>query len=106
MKKVDLGIWSKLTKAVGLLLGLVLLAGVGVWYLPLIQQNQRIRLNILHLTQEIQREEAIGRQLQASINALQKNPKTVERLARQNLGFCKPGETVIRFEAPPAKTSP
>ena len=106
MKQVDLGIWSKLTKVVGLLLGLVLLAGVGVWYLPLIQQNERIRSNILRLNQEIQHEEAIGRQLKASINALQKNPQTVERLARQNLGYCKPGETVIRFEAPPARTAP
>ena len=106
MKQVDLGIWSKLTKAVGLLFGLVLLVGVGVWYLPLIQQNERIRSNILRLNQEIQREEAIGRQLKTSINALQKDPKTVERLARQNLGYCKPGETVIHFEAPSARANP
>ena len=37
--------------------------------------------------------------MKAAINALQKDPKTVERLARERLGYAKPGETVIRFEA-------
>jgi cell division protein FtsB len=102
MSQVNLGIWSTLIKLVSALLGLALLAGVCIWYLPLIQQNQRIRQQILYLNEEIQQESAISRHLQISINALQKDPKTVERLARQNLGYCKPGETVIRFDAPPA----
>lgn len=104
MARVDLGIWSILITMVTVLLGLALLAGVCVWYLPLIQQNQRIRQQILSLNEEIQKEEAIGRHLKISINALQKDPKTVERLARQNLGYCKPLETVIRF-GPPAATN-
>jgi cell division protein FtsB len=33
-------------------------------------------------------------------DALQHDPKAVERLARERLGYAKPGETVIRFEAP------
>jgi cell division protein FtsB len=106
MSQVNIGIWGTLTKMVTLLLGLVLLAGVGIWYLPLIQQNQRIRLQIQHLNQEIQREEAAGRQLATAIHALQHDPKTIERLARQSLGYCKPGETVIRFDGPPANPNP
>jgi cell division protein FtsB len=31
---------------------------------------------------------------------LQNDPQTVERLAREKLGYAKPDETVIRFEAP------
>jgi cell division protein FtsB len=102
MSQVNLGIWDKLTKIVVFLIGIAVVVGVCIWYLPLIQQNQRIRQQILRLNQEIQREEAAGRRLNTSINALQKESQTVERLARQNLGYAKTGEVVIRFDGPPA----
>jgi cell division protein FtsB len=41
--------------------------------------------------------------LKASIDALRNDPKAVERLAREQLGYAKPGETVVRFE--PAGTN-
>ncbi|HWY78542.1 MAG TPA: septum formation initiator family protein [Verrucomicrobiae bacterium] len=98
--KVDLGIWSKLTGAV---IFLLLLAGIGlvvVWYLPQIRQNEHMRAEILRLDTQIQQEEEAARKLKASIDALHHDPKTVERLAREKLGYAKPGETVIRFEEP------
>lgn len=98
--KVNLGIWSKLTWA-AILLGLV--AGVMLvfdWYLPLIKRNERLRKNILALSIEIQKEEKSARELKASIEAMRHDPKTVERLAREKLGYAKPGETIIRFEEP------
>ena len=98
--KVDLGIWSKLTGAV---IFLLLLAGIGlvvVWYLPQIRQNEHMRAEILRLDAQIQQEEETARKLKASIDALHHDPKTVERLAREKLGYAKPGETVIRFEEP------
>jgi cell division protein FtsB len=73
---------------------------VGVWYLPLIRQNERMRRHILGLDDQIRKEEEIGRQQRAAIDALRYDPKTVERLARETLGYAKPGETVIRFEPP------
>lgn len=96
---VNLGIWDKLTRVV---ITLLLLAGVlviAVWYLPLIKTNERMRKEILRLDTQIQKEEEISRQLKASIDAMRNDPKTVERLARE-LGYAKPGETVIRFEEP------
>ena len=45
-------------------------------------------------------EDEAGKQLKTSIDALKRDPKTVERLARETLGYAKPGETVIRFEEP------
>ena len=100
MNDVNLGIWDKLTKVV---VGLLLLAGllfVGAWYLPLIHENTRMRAEILLLDQQLQAEQEKSRQLQAQIEALRNDPKTVERLAREDLGYAKPGETVIRFESP------
>jgi len=96
---VDLGIWDKLTRTVVFLLFVAGLLGVAVWYLPLIQQNERYRREILRFDFKIQKEEEIARQLHASIAALRSDPKAVERLARERLGYAKPGEVVIRFDA-------
>src|SRR5688572_25880749 len=98
--KVDLGIWDKLTRAVIFLLVLAGILGVIMWYLPNIQQNQRMRKRILQLNAQIETEEAVEKKLKASIEALRNDPKTVERLAREKLGYAKSGETVFRFDVP------
>ena len=97
---VDLGIWSKLTKVVVGLVVLAVLLLIGMCYLPLIQQNTRMRAQILKLEQRLQTEQEKSQQLQSQIDALLNDPKTVERLARERLGYAKPDETVIRFETP------
>ena len=97
---VDHGIWSKLTKVVVGLIVLAVLLLVGMCYLPLIQENARMRAQILKLQQQIQDEQGKTQELQTQIDALLNDPKTVERLAREKLGYAKPDETVIRFEAP------
>jgi cell division protein FtsB len=97
---VDLGIWGKLTRAVAFLL---LIAGallIAVWYLPLIKQNERLRKEILRLEAQLQKEEESSKQLKAAIESLRSDPKAVERLARERLGYAKPGETVVRFDTP------
>ena len=102
---VDLGIWSKLTRVVVFLL---LVAGVlliAVWYLPLIQKNERMRKEVLRLDTQIKKEEESSKQMKAAIDALRNDPKAVERLARETLGYAKPGETVIRFEETPTNSA-
>ena len=60
-----------------------------------------MRAENLRLQRELEKESEKSRQLQSQIDALQNDPQTVERLAREKLGYAKPDETVIRFEAPP-----
>ena len=98
MSDVNLGIWSKLTKIVVGLVVVAVLVLIGTCYLPLIQQNERMRAERLRLETALQKETEKSRRLQAQIDALQNDPKTVERLAREKLGYAKPDETVIRFE--------
>jgi cell division protein FtsB len=102
-ENVDLGIWSKLTKMVVGLVVLAVLLLMGMCYLPLIQQNELMRREILRLDVQLQNEEAKSKQLKAEIDALRNDPKTVERLMREKLGYAKPDETVVRFE--PAATN-
>ena len=99
---VDLGIWGKLTKLVVFLLVLAGVMGVAVWYLPVIHQNQRMREETFRLDGLIQKEEETGRQLKAATDALMYDPKAVERLARESLGYARSTETVILFEPSPA----
>lgn len=100
---VNLSIWDKLARVVIFLLFVSGLLMVAVWYFPLITQNERYRHRILQLDDRIHREEESGKQLKASIDAFRYDPKAVERLARERLGYAKAGEIVIRFE--PAQTN-
>lgn len=101
--KTDSGIWNKLTR---LAIALVLIAGllgVAGRYLPLIRQNERMRREVQRLDNQTQKESEIGRQLKSSIDALRNDPKAVERLTREQLGYVRTGEVVVHFE--PAGTN-
>jgi cell division protein FtsB len=96
---VDRDIWSTLTKFVIGLIVLAVLLLIGMYYLPLIQENTRMRAKILELDQQLETETNQLNRLQAQIDALRNDPKTIERLAREKLGYAKPDETIIRFES-------
>jgi cell division protein FtsB len=95
---VNLGIWNKLTGVVIFLCFIALILLVGIWYLPLIKQNERIRKYMLSLDDQIRKQEEVSKQLRSAIDAVRYDPKAVERLARERLHYAKPGETVIHFE--------
>jgi cell division protein FtsB len=69
-----------------------------VWYLPLIRQNERVRQEILRREAQVRQEEERSKQLEGSIRALRTDRRAVERVAREKLGYIKPGETRIQFE--------
>jgi cell division protein FtsB len=99
-QQVDLGIWHRLSQLVIALIVLACLIACFLWYLPVFKYNARLRKQILNLETQIAGEEESKAQLQAAIHSFLSDPKTVERIARQKLGYAKPGETVIFFEAP------
>ena len=96
--KVDLGIWSKLTQVAVALVVIALILLTAMWYLPEIQENQRMRAEIYRLNDQIQQQETVDKELRAELDALRNDPKTVERLAREKLGYARADETVVRFE--------
>ena len=97
---VNLGIWDKLSRLVIFLLFIAGLLAVFFWYLPLIKQNERYRKYILTLDSNIAEEKRLARQLNSQIDSVQNDPRKLERLAREKLGWAKSNETVIRFERP------
>jgi cell division protein FtsB len=93
-------LWDKLSRVVVFLLFVAGLLGVFFWYLPLIQQNQRYRKEIYALDAKIAEQERLARQYKYSIEQLQNDTRTLERMAREKLGLARTNETVIRFEVP------
>ncbi len=96
----DTGIWDRLSKAAFLLLLVALVLLLAQFYVPLFKKNQRMREKNLRLEAAIQKEEEAGRRMEHEIESLQKDPEAVERLAREQLGYGKEGETIFRFESP------
>lgn len=80
------------------LVAVAVLILIGLTYLPLIHQNERMRREILHLDAQLKQQATVSQQLRADIDALRNDPATVARLAREKLGYAKPDETVIHFE--------
>jgi len=98
--KVDLGIWSWLTQAVIVLVAVAVLIFIGMAYLPQIQKNEQFRRRIDSLDAELEKQRQTSKQLQAEFDALRTDSKTVERLARETLGYARTNETVIHFDPP------
>jgi len=97
--KPEAGIWNKLTRIVIFLIVVAGIIALGRWYLPLIQQNERLRREIHRLQAELDAEKEVSRQLQEQIDLLTRDAAALEREVRARLGLARPGETVIRFDA-------
>ncbi len=93
-------IWDLLTKFVLFLLFVAAGVGIFFWYLPLIQQSQRMRRDILVLENEVKAEERNKKVLKSQTEAILNDPRTVERLTRERLGYGRSNETIFVFESP------
>ncbi|NLJ75505.1 MAG: septum formation initiator family protein [Firmicutes bacterium] len=78
---------------------LVLVLWVGFHFLKNASQNYKLKQDIITLQKEIEALELRGRQLEEEIANWQ-SPEYVERVAREELGLVKPGETVYILSKP------
>ena len=98
MDNVDLGIWKKLTRVVIFLLLIAFIMLVFAWYLPLIHNNEHMRVQIQRLNEQIQQWDDANKKLLIEVSALKNDPQAIERLVRERLGYAKTNETIIHFE--------
>lgn len=99
-----MNIWEKLTRVFYVLIGIAAVLLIVVFYRPQVENNERVRKNILELDKKIEKEEEVSKKLDNATRSLQ-DPRTVERQAREKLSYAKPGEIVIHFEAPATNAS-
>lgn len=88
---------NKFTKGVLLLAALVIVVAL---FIPLFQKSQRLREERYDLERQIKTIEAENKRLEEEAAALSRDPKAIERVARERLGWARPEERVYRFETP------
>ena len=99
-RRVDLGIWDKLTKAVVFLLIIAALIAVAVWYLPLIKQNERMRAEILRLEQEVAAEEQTADRRKLAIEAMRNDPRPWSVMPAKSSASPKPAKRSFASRSP------
>ena len=92
-----MNVW-KFTQRICLIASVGLVVGIVVrLYLPKIEEQKRLRAQTESLRQDIQREAERLRQLKRKQEKLKDDPTFVEKIAREDLNYAKPGETIFRF---------
>ena len=66
-------------------------------FLPMLDRQEELRAREAALRQDIQKEAEQLRMLKLKQQKLQEDPRFIEKIAREDLGYAKPGETVFRF---------
>ena len=66
-------------------------------FLPMLDREEELRVREGILRQDIQKEAEHLRMLKLKQEKLQEDPRFIEKIAREDLGYAKPGETVFRF---------
>lgn len=90
--------YLKLIQRLCLIFSVVLVIGIVVrLFLPLIGRQTELRAREAELRLEIQQEAEALRMLRLKQERLQEDPRFVEKIAREKLGYAKPGETIFRF---------
>ena len=82
-----------------ILLGRIFVVVIAViaMFVPQIRQYNELHRRETALQDEIRLEEEILKHLQKQQKLLSEDPRFVEKIAREELGYAKPGETVFRF---------
>ncbi len=92
-----MNVW-KFTQRICLIAAVLLLVLIVLrLFLPLIERQRQLRGEKELVEQDIQKEAERLRMLKLKQEKLQEDPGFIEKIAREDLGYAKPGETVFRF---------
>ncbi|MDD5482284.1 MAG: septum formation initiator family protein [Kiritimatiellae bacterium] len=89
--------WLTLYRIASVVFAAVVIIAVISAFLPKIRQNQERQRKITALDEENRRKEEEVQALRRQQELFTTDPKHVERLAREELGKTKSGETIYRF---------
>lgn len=89
--------WLTLYRIATVVFMVVVIIAVISAFLPKIRQNQERQRKITAIEEENRRKEEAIKALRKQQDQFATDPKYVERLAREELGKAKSGETIYRF---------
>ena len=92
-----MSIWVLIHRISAALIIGVAVVWVGALFYPQFRQMRDLNSRQLQLEEEIRRDEETLQHLRAKQQRLMNDPRYVEKIAREELGLAKPGETVFKF---------
>ena len=95
--------WVLIYRIGWITLTVLVVVAVVAMFVPQFKQYNELHRKESALQDEIRLEEEIVKHLKDQQDRLRSDPRFIEKLAREELGYAKPGETVFRFtddEAP------
>ena len=89
--------------------GILVIIGVIFMFLPQIEQQRELQRKEAQLQEEVRLKEELLQHLKRQQERLRSDPRFIEKIAREEFGLAKPGETVFKFvdeEPHTGKTGP
>lgn len=93
-------VWNAIYRASLILLGVLVLFGVAAAYYRPMKTSENLKTSIRQLEQDVQKRQGQLEDLKKRQDRLQNDPRFVEKMAREEFGYCKTGETVFKFDGP------
>lgn len=105
---LSMNFWVFIYRAGWVALLILILIGLSAVFTPQIKQYHELRRKEAAIQEDIRLEDEILQHLRDQQEKLQSDPRFVEKVAREELGYAKPGETVFRFvdEEPQTRPAP
>ena len=92
-----MNIWVFIYRLAWTVLVIIGIAAVIACFTPKVGQFQDLKKRAARSEQEYKIEEDVLQHLKKKQERLQTDPRFVEKIAREELGLAKPGETVFKF---------
>ena len=92
-----MNVWKFIHRICLILIVALVVAIVLRLFVPLLEKQKEMRAREAALRQDIQKDAEQLRMLKLKQEKLQEDPRYIEKIAREDLGYAKPGETVFRF---------
>jgi cell division protein FtsB len=92
-----MNVWLTIYRSATFVFAAMVIVAVVCLFLPKIRQNQERQRKLAVLAEENRAREDMIRQLQSQQDRFLSDSRFVERVAREELGKAKAGETIFRF---------
>jgi len=97
-------VWATLVTVTQWMTGLVVLAGLALFFVPVIEKTHEYQQDEASLRAEIEQAQAEQQQIRIETEHMKTDPAYIEHVARDQLQVGRPGEEIVRFppyQAPP-----
>jgi len=105
--RIVMNFWVMIYRIGWIALALLVVVALASLFVPQIRQYQEYRRKQVTLEADIELEKQMLKHLQDQQQRLKSDPRFVEKIAREEFGYAKPGETIFKFvEDEPQTTAP